>query len=66
MSTLRGRTAIVTGSSSGIGQGAAARFAREGANVVIDYVGHPEGADATLKMVQDAGAKGIGVQADVT
>lgn len=66
MPTLKGRTAIVTGSSSGIGQGTAARLAREGANVVIDYVGHPEGADATLKMVQDASAKGIIVQADVT
>ena len=66
MSTLKGRTAIVTGSSSGIGQAAAARLAREGTNVVIDYVGHPEGADATLKMVQDAGAEGVIVQADVT
>ena len=66
MPMLAGRTAIVTGSSSGIGQGIAARMAREGANVVIDYVGHPEGADATLKMVQDAGAKGIIVQADVS
>lgn len=66
MSTLAGRTAIVTGSSSGIGQGIAARLAREGANVVIDYVGHPEGADATLKTVTGAGAKGIIVQADVS
>jgi glucose 1-dehydrogenase len=66
MRTLAGRTAIVTGSSSGIGQGIAARLAREGANVVIDYVGHPEGADATLKMVTGAGAKGIVVQADVS
>jgi glucose 1-dehydrogenase len=57
---------IVSGSSSGIGQGIAARFAREGANVVIDYVGHPEGADATLKMVEAAGAKGIVVKADVS
>jgi glucose 1-dehydrogenase len=56
----------VTGSSSGIGQGIASRLARDGANVVIDYVGHPEGADATLKMVEDAGAKGIVVQADVS
>lgn len=66
MPTLAGRTAVVTGSSSGIGQGIAARLAREGANIVIDYVGHPEGADATLKMVRDAGAKGIIVQADVS
>lgn len=66
MPALAGRTAIVTGSSSGIGQAIAARLARQGANVVIDYVGHAEGADATLKMVQDAGAKGIIVQADVS
>lgn len=66
MPTLAGRTAIVTGASSGIGQGIAARLAREGANIVIDYRGHSEGADATLKMVRDAGAKGITVQADVS
>jgi glucose 1-dehydrogenase len=66
MPTLAGRTAIITGSSSGIGQGIAARLAREGANIVIDYRGHSEGADATLKMVKDAGAKGIIVQADVS
>ena len=66
MPTLAGRTAIITGSSSGIGQGIAARLAREGANIVIDYRGHSEGANATLKMVKDAGAKGIIVQADVS
>jgi glucose 1-dehydrogenase len=66
MPTLAGRTAIVTGSSSGIGQGIAVRLAREGANIVIDYRGHQEGANATLKMVQDVGAKGITVQADVS
>lgn len=66
MSKLAGRTAIITGSSRGIGQGIAVRLASEGANVVIDYVGHPEGADATLKMVRDAGGKGIIVQADVS
>lgn len=66
MSTLAGRTAIVTGASSGIGQGIAARLAREGANIVIDYVGRIEGATATLKIVEDAGAKGLIVQADVS
>lgn len=66
MPTLAGRTAIITGSGSGIGQGIAARLAREGANIVIDYRGHSEGANATLKMVKDAGARGIVVQADVS
>jgi glucose 1-dehydrogenase len=66
MPSLQGRVAVITGSSSGIGQSIAVRLAREGANVVIDYVGHPEGADETLKQVNDAGAKGIIVQADVS
>lgn len=66
MPTLAGRTAIITGSSSGIGQGIAVRLARESANIVIDYRGHSEGANATLKVVKDAGAKGVIVQADVS
>ena len=63
---LDGGTAIVTGSSSGIGQGIAERLALEGANVVIDYVGSPDGAQETLKKVQAAGAKGLVVEADVS
>lgn len=66
MGMLTGRTAIVTGSSSGIGQGIAEQLAREGANVVIDYVGSPDGAQVTLKKVQAAGAKGVLVEADVS
>ena len=66
MGMLTGRTAIVTGSSSGIGQGIAEQLAREGANVVIDYVGSPDGAEVTLKKVQAAGAKGVVVEADVS
>ena len=66
MPSLHGRTAIVTGSGSGIGQSIAARLATEGANVVIDYRGHSDGADETLKQVTAAGARGIIVQADVS
>ncbi len=66
MGTLAGQTAIVTGSSSGIGQGIAERLAQEGANVVIDYVGGPDGAQETLKKVEAAGAKGVIVEADVS
>lgn len=66
MGLLAGKTAIVTGSSQGIGQGIAERLAREGANVVIDYIGGPEGANATLKVITDAGGKGIIAEADVS
>jgi glucose 1-dehydrogenase len=66
MARLKNRVAVITGSSSGIGQGIAKRFAEEGARVVIDYRGHREGADETLKMVEQAGSTGIICQADVT
>jgi glucose 1-dehydrogenase len=65
MSRLQGRVAIVTGSSLGIGQGIAKRFAADGASVVINYIGDAESAEETLKMVESAGAQGIIVKADV-
>ncbi len=66
MGLLDNKVALITGSSSGIGQGIAKTFAEEGAKVVIDYIGHAEGANETLGMVKAAGSDGITVQADVT
>jgi len=67
MSTrLQGKVAIVTGSSSGIGQSIAIRLASEGADVVVDYRSHPEGAADTVAKIEAAGAKAITVQADVS
>jgi glucose 1-dehydrogenase len=66
MQRLKDRVALVTGSSSGIGQGIAKRLADEGANIVINYVGHVEGAEDTLRQVEAAGAKGIVLQGDVS
>jgi glucose 1-dehydrogenase len=63
---LQGRVAIVTGSSSGIGQAIAKRLAAEGAKVVINYLGHAEGANETLKLVENAGARGLVVCGDVS
>ncbi|PSB49818.1 glucose-1-dehydrogenase [Cyanosarcina cf. burmensis CCALA 770] len=62
---LEGKVALVTGSSQGIGSAIAVRLAKEGANVVIDYRSHPEGAEATLKQVEATGRKGYIVQADL-
>ena len=63
---LEGRVAIVTGASSGIGQGIAKRLATEGAKVVVDYVGQPEGAQETARAIKAAGGEVEIVQADVT
>jgi glucose 1-dehydrogenase len=66
MARLKGRIAVVTGSSSGIGQGIAVRFAQEGARVVINYVGDADGADQTLATIRKAGGEGVICKADVT
>ncbi len=66
MGLLENKVALVTGSSSGIGQGIAKKFAEEGAKLIIDYAHHPEGADQTLDLVKKAGSDGVIVEADVT
>ncbi|MBH8562558.1 glucose 1-dehydrogenase [Nostoc sp. CENA67] len=66
MSKLEGKVALVTGSSSGIGQAIAVRLAQEGADVVIDYRSHVEGAEETLSKVEAAGHKGLIVKADLS
>jgi glucose 1-dehydrogenase len=54
---LAGKVALVTGSSQGIGQGVVLRLAQEGADVVINYRSHPEGAEETLAKVEAIGGK---------
>lgn len=59
---LKGKVALVTGSSQGIGQGIVLRLAEEGAKVVINYRSHPEGAEETLEKVEAAGGQCYGAQ----
>jgi glucose 1-dehydrogenase len=56
MKGLEGKTAIVTGGSSGIGQAIAIRLGHEGVNVAVNYVGPLEGALATKDAI-DAGVR---------
>lgn len=63
---LAGKVAIVTGSSSGIGQGIAERFGRDGANVVVNFRSDKAGGEATVKSITDAGGNAILVGADVS
>ena len=66
MKRLQGQTAIVTGSSSGLGQGIAIEMGKEGANVCINYHSDEEGANQTLQAIEEAGARGFIIQADVS
>lgn len=62
---FKNKTVLVTGASSGIGQGTAIAFGQKGANVVINYYNDEEGAQQTLEQVERAGGRGILCQADV-
>jgi 3-oxoacyl-[acyl-carrier protein] reductase len=62
---LSGDTAIITGSSQGIGKGIAERFAAEGANVVVNSRSQ-ERADEVAESIEADGGTAIGVEADVT
>lgn len=62
---LEGKVALITGSDSGIGQGTAIEFAKEGADVVITYLHDDSGAKETLRQVEEQGRKGIICQLDL-
>jgi glucose 1-dehydrogenase len=63
---LAGKVALVTGSSSGIGQSIAIRLGAEGAAVVVNYRGSVKGAEETKQQIEASGGKAIIVQADVS
>lgn len=64
--SLKGKVAIVTGGNSGIGLAIILELARQSANIVIDYVAHPEATEELEKQVHALGGRVIGVNADVS
>ena len=63
---LENKVAIVTGGNSGIGKAVVLELARQGANVAIDYVSHPNATEELEKQVAALGDQAIGIDADVS
>ncbi len=63
---LEKKVAIVTGAATGIGRAIAARFVKDGASVVIDYVGNSEPAKELVAALKTIGGDALAVAADVS
>lgn len=63
---LAGKVALVTGASQGIGRGIAERFAKEGADVVVNYRSGPGMAAEVVATARAAGVRAEAIQADVS
>ncbi|MCG3398792.1 3-oxoacyl-[acyl-carrier-protein] reductase [Staphylococcus massiliensis] len=59
------KTALVTGASRGIGRSIALQLAEEGYNVVVNYAGNKEKADAVVEEIKQKGVDSFAIQANV-
>jgi glucose 1-dehydrogenase len=66
MGRLQNKVAVVTGAATGIGRAIAICFAREGAAVVVDYLGTPDKASEVVAQIESQGGRALAVQSDVT
>ena len=63
---LKNQKALVTGGSSGIGEGCALALGAAGAAVAVNYHSHPEEAERVVAAIRAAGSEAVAIQADVS
>ncbi|MDO8254234.1 SDR family NAD(P)-dependent oxidoreductase [Shewanella algae] len=66
MGRLAGKVALITGASRGIGAGLALAFAREGADIILNYRANDAAANSVAEQIQAMGRKVLKVKADVS
>ena len=62
---LKGKVALVTGASRGLGRATALRFGQEGAAVAVNFVQRQDDAQSVVQTIEEAGGQAIAVQADM-
>ena len=66
MKTLENKVALITGSSRGLGQAIAERYAALGASIIVNYTKGKEQAEQVVSTITAMGSKAIAVQADIS